>query len=139
MRRGHVRVDAERHGEGGAAGARRFLAEHGRGEEVGAAAAVLLVVLDAEEAERPHAGPDRLGDLPGLLPFLDMGLYLLLDEGAHRLAEHVVLFVEDLHVALPHLALTASRSTPPSAERVRASANTTTWGRLKRAIFRAER
>ena len=119
-------MDAERHGEGGAAGARCLLAEHGRGKEVGAAAAVLLVVFDPEEAKRAHAGPDGLGDLPRFLPLVDAGLDLLLDEGAYRLAEHLVLLAEYLHAPLPHFALTASLSTPPSAERVRASANTTT-------------
>jgi len=61
-------------------------------------------------------------DLARLLPLLDVRLDLLLNEGAHRLAEHVVLLVEDLHalkstlaysLPSPPPAFTASRSTAP--------------------------
>ena len=106
-----------------------------------------LVVLDAQEAERAHARPDGLRDAPGGLPLLDVGHHVLLDEAPQRLPEHLVLLVEDPHglvldarrgyAVWPHVVLTASRSTAPSAVRGRASANTTTWGRLKRAIFEA--
>ena len=58
VRRGHVGVHAHRHGERARARARHLLVEHRGGEEVGAGAAVLLVVLHAEEAELAHARPD---------------------------------------------------------------------------------
>jgi hypothetical protein len=80
-----------------------LLAEDGGGEHVGARAAVLLVVLHPEEAQRAHPGPDGLGDLAGLLPLLDVGLDLLLDERPHRLPEHLVVLVEDLHGDLSYI------------------------------------
>src|SRR4029077_5209140 len=132
MGRGHVGVHAHRHRERGAARAGDLLAEHRGGEDVGSGSPVLLVVLDTQEAQLAHPRPDGLGDLPRILPRLDVRLDLLLDEGPHRLPEHLVVVLEDLHA--PHLALTASRSTAPSAPRGRASVNTTTCGRLKRAI-----
>src|SRR6266851_3793662 len=65
--------------------------------------------------------------LPVQLPFVHMRLDFLLHEGPHGPAEHLVLVVEDVHhVPAPHFDLTASRSTPPSVARARASAKTTT-------------
>src|SRR5882724_6294329 len=134
---GHVRLHPHRHGQGSRARARHLLAQHHGGLEVGAHPPVFLVVLHPEEAQLAHARPDGLRNLPRLLPILDVRFDLLLDERAHRLPEHVVLLIEDLHLPSPHRALTASRSTPPSAVRGTASAKTTTCGRLKRAILEA--
>ena len=95
--RRHVRLHAHRHGERRAARAPHLLAEDGGGQEVRAAAPVLFVVLDADEAQPAHARPDGLGDLARLLPLLDVRRHFPVDEGAHRLPEHLVLFREDLH------------------------------------------
>jgi len=81
------------------AGARALLVQDRRGEQVGAGASVLLVVLDAQEAELAHAPPDGLRDAAGGLPRLDVRHDLPLDEGAHRRAEHLVVLAEDLHAA----------------------------------------
>src|SRR5207245_4133412 len=132
--RGHVAVDADGHGERARPRARALLVEHGRSQEVGAGAAVLVVVLDAEQPQLAHARPDRARQAPGRLPLLDVRHDLLLDERPHRRPEHFMLLVEDFH-AVAHFVLTASRSTAPSAVRGSGSGNATAWGGLKRAIL----
>src|SRR5262249_40900776 len=117
MRRGHVRLHSHRHGEGAGARARHLLAQDHGGEEVGSRPTVPLVVLHSEKAQLPHARPNGTRDLPRLLPLFDVRLHFLLHEGAHGLPEHIVLLAEDLHHVSPHWALTASRSTAPSAVR----------------------
>src|SRR3989475_12644169 len=97
--RGHVRVDADGHRERARARPRALLVQDRRREQVGAGAAVLLVVLDSQEAALAPAPPDGLRDAAGGLPRLDVRHHLPLDEGAHRRAEHVVMLGEDFHSA----------------------------------------
>src|SRR2546422_1068615 len=58
--RGHVRVDTDGHRERAGPRPRALFVQDRRGEQIGAGAAVLLVVLDAQEAHLAHARPDRL-------------------------------------------------------------------------------
>src|SRR5262249_27969468 len=97
MRRGHVAVDADRHRERPRARARALFVQHGRHHDVGAGAAVLLVVLEAQEAQLAHATEDRLGHLPRVLPGLHVRHDLFLHERPHRRSKHIVLIVEDFH------------------------------------------
>src|SRR5262249_11236480 len=57
----------------------------------------LLVVLDAQQAQLTHARPDPARHASRRLPLLDVRSDLLLDEGPHGPAKHLVLLVEDLH------------------------------------------
>src|SRR6266849_3795878 len=97
--RGHVRVDADGHRERAGPRPRALLVQDRRGEQISAGAAVLLVVLDAQEAQLAHARPDRLRNATGRFPRLDVRHDLPLDEGAHRRAEHLMVLAEDLHAA----------------------------------------
>src|SRR5690606_38199445 len=64
-------------------------------EVVDARTAVLLGHVEAEHPELACPGPELAGHLPGGVPLLVVGGDLLLDEGAHGLAERLVLVVED--------------------------------------------
>src|SRR5207245_142715 len=80
--------------------ARALLVQDGRGEEVASVAAVLLVVLHAEQPELAHARPDPAGHPPRRLPLRDVRHDLLLDEAPHRRPEYLVLVIEDFHGAV---------------------------------------
>ena len=69
-------------------------AEHERRVVVAALAAVLLGLVEAEEALLAHAREDRVGER-GLLPLLGVGRELLGHEAADRLAQLLVLVGED--------------------------------------------
>src|SRR5262245_48116017 len=89
--------------------------------DVGAALSpVLLWELEAEESQLAAAGEELAGELPRVLPFLDMGRNLRGDEPAHGLAELVVLVREGgRHGALAgvpdHVHVAASSRCPPGA------------------------
>ena len=61
---------------------------------VAALAAVLGLVLEAEEAELAAAGVELAGELARLLPLVDVRRDLLGDEAADRLAQLLVLLAE---------------------------------------------
>ena len=73
--------DAERDAPGAALG--QLLGKHDRHPEVGTAAAVLRGVLHPEEPELAHAAEEGARYLFPLLPLLDLGGDLLLNEAAH--------------------------------------------------------
>ena len=91
----HVVEQRERRAVDAAVG--HLLADHHVVAEVGRApAAVLLVELEAEQSLRAGLGPDLAVDDPVLLPLVVVGDDLLVEEGADRVAEGLVLLVEDL-------------------------------------------
>ena len=63
--------------------------------EVATGAAPALVVVEAEEAELAAPAEDVVGEEPGVLPLVDVGAELLVDEAADRIAQLVVLGGED--------------------------------------------
>src|SRR5262249_11519061 len=88
-----VRAEAGRD-PAAAAGARELLDPDRVMDVVAALAAVLRLVLEAEEAELAAAVVELAGKLPRLLPFVDVGSDLVGDEAADRLAELLVLLAE---------------------------------------------
>ena len=76
-----------------------LLGEHERRVVVAALAAVLLGLVEAEEAELAHAAEDRVGE-GRLLPLLGVRRELLGREAADRLAQLLVLVGEDEVLAL---------------------------------------
>ena len=87
-----VAADPGRHAARPAA--RHLLGEDGAVHGVSALAAVLLRVGETQEAELAHALEDPVRERLAL-PLLGVGLELLLDERADRLAQAVVLLGED--------------------------------------------
>src|SRR5918999_840246 len=88
----HVGPDPCRHAAGPAA--RQLLAEHRVVEVVAATAAVLARVLQAEQAELPHALEDLVGEPAGALPIARMGAELARNELANLSAQRLVAFAE---------------------------------------------
>ena len=93
-RGGHVGVHRHAHREAAGVGARHLLGQHEVAVVVAALAAVLLGVGEAEEAELAHAAEDGVGE-GVLLPLGRVRRELLRHERADRLAQLVVLLVED--------------------------------------------
>ena len=94
-RRGrHVGVHRDAHAEPAALGVHELLGEHEVAEVVAALAAVLLRIGEPEEAELAHAVEHGVGERR-LLPLLRVRRELLHHEGVDRLAELVVVIVED--------------------------------------------
>jgi hypothetical protein len=73
---------------------RELLDPDGVVDVVPALAAVLGLVLEAEEAELPAAVVELAGELARLLPLVDVRSDLLADEAADRLAQLLVLLAE---------------------------------------------
>ena len=91
----HVVEQRERRAVDAAPG--HLLADHRVVAEVGrAAAAVLLVELEAEQALRAGLGPDLAVDDAVGLPLVVVRHDLLVEEGADGVAEGLVLVVEEL-------------------------------------------
>lgn len=105
--RGQVRPDdvvVQADGEAGGPGAGELLGDHGRVAEVGVAAApVLLGHGQAQQALAARGPPGLAADDAVLLPLLVVRQHLLVQEGAHGLAERLVVGVEDaaLHRSFP--------------------------------------
>ena len=93
----HDHVVEQREGRAVDAAPGHLLADHHVVAEVGRApAAVLLVELESEQALRARLGPHVAVDDPVLLPLVVVGDDLLVEERADRVAEGLVLLVEDL-------------------------------------------
>jgi hypothetical protein len=73
---------------------RELLDPDGVVDVVTALAAVLGLVLEAEETKLPAAVVELARELPRLLPLVDVGRDLLADEAADRLTQFLVLFGE---------------------------------------------
>ena len=95
----HVGLDGDPHRQPAAVGVHDLLGQHQRGVVVAALAAVLLGLVEAEEAELAHPLEHPVGER-GLLPLLGVGLELLDHEPADRLAQLLVLVGEDEVLAL---------------------------------------
>ena len=101
----------DRHRDRARATARQLLDEHDPGGEVAAASAPAGRVVEAEEAELAAAPEQRVGEVPGPLPLVDVGPHFGVDEAAHSGAELVVLGRED---GVVHLGANgATRRSPP--------------------------
>ena len=90
----HDDVGVQRHREAALVGARELLHDDHRAQEVAARAAVLLVEPRAQEALRARLAPDLAIDLTLLAPALLVRSDLAVDELAKRLAERVVVGIE---------------------------------------------
>jgi hypothetical protein len=110
-RRRHVGVDEHAEGDAARAAAGHLLAEDDVREEVAVAAAVFGGESQAEEAELAEAAPERAGDLARLLPCVDVGRNLALDERADGPAEQRVLRGE--RPRRGHRPLTGRGRSPP--------------------------
>ncbi len=95
---GHRALHRDRHRDAGSIAATEFLGEHIGERVVGTATAELLVVLQPDGTDRSELREQLVGgEDPGFLPLIDVGIDLLFDETADRLAEGLVLLGE-LHV-----------------------------------------
>ena len=90
----HVGVDRDAHGQAAGVRVDDLLGQHERRVVVAALAAVLLGLVEAEEAELAHAREDPVGE-GRLLPLLGVRRELLDREAADRLAQLLVLVGED--------------------------------------------
>ena len=72
-----------------------FLGDDHGAEEVAADAANLVGGVDTEETHFTSFGPDFAGDVANLVPLRLVRLDSVLEEAADRLAEHVMIFVEN--------------------------------------------
>ena len=95
----HVGLDREAHRQPAAVGVDELLGEHERGVVVAALAAVLLGLVEPEEAELAHPLEHPVGERR-LLPLLGVGLELLDHEPADRVAQLLVVVGEDEVLAL---------------------------------------
>ena len=88
---GHVGVHQHAEGHPARSAARHLLAQHHARQEVPARASVLRRELQAEEPQLAQSPPELPRDPPRLLPLGDVRRDLFLHEGAHALAQQVVL------------------------------------------------
>ena len=95
----HVGLDREPHRQAAAVGVAHLLGEHQARVVVAALAAVLLGLVEPEEAELAHPLEHPVRERR-LLPLLGVGLELLDHEAADRLAQLLVLVGEDEVLAL---------------------------------------
>ena len=77
-----------------------FLGDDHGAEEVATDAANLVGGVDTEETHFTSFGPDFAGDVANLVPLRLVRLDSVLEEAADRLAEHVMIFVENARTGL---------------------------------------
>ena len=126
-----VAADPGRHAA--RAAARHLLGEDRVVHVVAALAAVLLRVLEPEEAELAHAREQLARELPRLLPLGRVRADLLLDERAERLAQRLVLLGEgrdQSRLDAPSLRAPVAASGPaPSRSRTSSQRSSVVWPR----------
>ena len=94
-RRGHVGLHRDRHRDRARAAPGELLDEHEAGGQVAVAPAEARRVVEAEEAELSATAEQRVGEVAGPLPLVDVRAHLGVDEAAHRGPQLLVLGGED--------------------------------------------